>query len=569
MEILELPYTCIFFKKRRIIQKLSTPICSHNFYFTKTPTTLSFLHRKRKQKETMSTEEVVTTSPPKEVEGKLETIEDAAEANKFGFWSAFGFNTMMMFGTGPFISIPYTVASVEPSGSHALVGYSIALVACVCDAFICGELGSMFPYSGGSATYLKHLYGENTFGQFAAFIFLFQFMVAGPAEIASGFIAIAEYLIYFDTEVLGYGARVGISLGALAISTLLLLMSNKEIAWVTVTLAGITIAAVVLSVIVGFSKFETGLLDAPSDAFAGSASTVLKSLAAATRFGVYDMTGYYDVCFMGDEVKNPRKIIPLSCISTAVVIGIVYLIVYISVLGVIDWRVIAPIYSDDSDEDQIGIMSLFYEKTINKGFAQFFTIVVVITIFGSVYSMMAGFQHLLASGAKDGFFFSIFAKRHPKTDIPYVALLTLSALSAAWCFFSLDTVIDAMTTLLVFVQFIGQAVGLLYYRWKTPYEELPEGWRMPLYPLPVIIQIILFFYIFITSPSWVLYGEDPILDICVLFLIGGGIMFLIRAKVKNVWPFADPLLITAQGEEKFVEEDSEPVTVEKEVEHET
>lgn len=514
----------------------------------------------------MSTEEVETTAPPTEVEGKPDTTEDPDESSKFGFWSAFGFNTMMMFGTGPFISIPYTVASVEPAGSHALVGYSIALVACVCDAFICGELGSMFPYSGGSATYLKHLYGENTYGQFAAFIFLFQFLVAGPAEIASGFIAIAEYLIYFDTEVLGYGARVGISLGALAISTLLLLLSNKEIAWITVTLAGITIAAVVVSVIVGFAKFESSFLDAPSDAFEGSAGTILKSLAAATRFGVYDMTGYYDVCFMGDEVKNPRKIIPMSCISTAVVIGIVYLIVYVAVLGVVDWREIAPIYSDDSDEDQIGIMSIFYEKTINKGFAKFFTIVVVITIFGSVYSMMAGFQHLLASGAKDGFFFSIFAKRHPKTNIPYVALLTLSVLSAAWCFFSLDTVIDAMTTLLVFVQFIGQAIGLLYYRWKTPAEEVPEGWRMPLYPLPVIIQIVLFFYIFITSPSWALYGDDPILDLCVLFLILGAILFLIRAKVKNIWPFADPVAITDKGDEKVFEEEPETVTVEKEVE---
>ena len=267
------------------------------------------------------------------------------------------------------------------------------------------------------------------------------------------------------------------------------------------------------------------------------------------------MTGYYDVCFLGDEVINPRKTIPLSCISTAVVIGAIYMAVYVAVLGVVDWRVIAPKYAANSDEDQIGIMSIFFEKTVSKGFAQFFTLVVVITIFGSVYSMMAGFQHLLASGAKDGFFFSIFAKRHPKTDIPYVALLTLSFLSAVWCFFSLDTVIDAMTTLLVFVQFIGQAVGLLYYRWKTPYEELPEGWRMPWYPVPVIIQIVLFFYIFITSPSWVLYGEDPILDLCVLFLIVGGILFLIRAKVKNIWPFADPEDDSVTDDEPVIEDE--------------
>lgn len=481
----------------------------------------------------------MSDSDNKEIVTTSDAEKDDNEENKFGFWQAFGFNTMMMFGTGPFISIPYTVSSVDPAGPHALVGYSIALVACICDALICGELGSMFPYSGGSATYLRHLYGKDGLGQLASFLFLYQFMVAGPAEIASGFIAIAEYLVYFDPDVLGYWARVGISLGGLVIATLLLYRSNKEIGWVSVTLAGITIGAVVLSIIFGFANFEPEFLKAPEGAFEGSAGKVLMSLAAATRFGVYDMTGYYDVCFMGDEVKNPRRTIPLSCISTAVVIGIVYLIVYISTLGVLDWRVFQETYSDDYEGVQVGIMSLFFEKVTNKAFAQFFTLVVVVTIFGSVYSMMAGFQHLLYAGAKDGFFFDVFAKRHGTKDIPHVALLTLAVLSGAWCFFSLDVVIDAMTTLLVFVQFIGQAIGLLYYRYVTPKEEQPEGWRMPLYPLPVIIQIILFFFIFITSPSWLLYGDDPILDFSVIFMLIGVVLFLARAKVRKDWPFLE------------------------------
>jgi len=461
------------------------------------------------------------------------------DSGKFGFWQAFGFNTMMMFGTGPFISIPYTVSSVDPPGPHALVGYSIALVACICDSLICGELGSMFPYSGGSATYLRHLYGKDSLGQLMSFMYLYQFLVAGPAEVASGFIAIAEYLVYFNSDVLGYWSRVGISLAALIVSTLLLYRSNKEIGWVSVTLAAITIAAVVLAIIFGFINFNAEFLKVPEGAFDGKPGKVLMSLAAATRFGVYDMTGYYDVCFMGDEVKNPRTTIPYSCITTAVVIGIIYLIVYVAVLGVLDWRVFQETYTDDFDGIQVGIMSLFFEEVIGKGFAQFFTVVVVITIFGSVYSMMAGFQHLLYAGAKDGFFFDVFAKRHPTKDIPHVALITLAVLSGAWCFFSLDTVIDAMTTLLVFLQFIGQAIGLLYYRYVTPKEEQPDGWRMPLYPLPVIIQIVLFFFIFITSPSWLLYGGDPILDFSVIFMALGVVLFLFRAKSKKQWPFLE------------------------------
>ena len=234
----------------------------------------------------------------------------------------------------------------------------------------------------------------------------------------------------------------------------------------------------------------------------------------------------------------------LSVASQPLSIRINNLIVYKATLGVLDWRVFQETYNDNFDGIQVGIMSLFFKKLTNKGFVQFFTVNVVVTIFGSVYSMMAGFQHLLYAGAKDGFFFDIFAKRHATKDIPYVALLTLAVLSGALCFFSLDTVIDAMTTLLVFAQFIGEAVGLLYYRYAPPNEEKSDG-----YPLPVIIQIILFFFIFITSPSWLLYGDDPILYFSVIFM--AVIFVLFRAKSKKQCPFLEK---GEAGEEALTDE---------------
>ena len=465
-----------------------------------------------------------------------EQIEEPKESSKFGFWSAFGLNTMMMFGTGPFISIPYTIASVDPSGSHALVGYSIAVLACICDSFICSEIGSMFPSSGGPVIYLQTLYGEKTLGQLAAFIYLFQFTVAGPAEVASGFIALSDYFIYFNTDKFGYGIRVGISLGTLAFSSFLLFASKKSITVMTALLTVITLSAVGLTVMLGLGNLDSNLIKPPNDAFDGNVGSLLWRVGAATRFGVYDMTGYYHVCYLGDEIQNPRKNIPYVCVGTAIFIGFIDLLIYIAVLGVIDWRVIAPIYSDNSDGEQIGIMSLFYEKLVGEDFAKFFTVMTVITIFGSTYSMMAGFQHLLHSGARDGFLFDFLKKRHHKTGVPYMALSILALISSIWCFFDVDVVIDAATTLLILVQNIGQAVGLLYYRWRTPKQDQVQGWRMPLYPLPVIIQLILFSYIFVTSPA-AIHNDQPILDICLLFIFIGVCLFFIRAKIRGLWPF--------------------------------
>jgi len=184
-------------------------------------------------------------------------------------------------------------------------------------------------------------------------------------------------------------------------------------------------------------------------------------------------------------------------------------------------------------------MSLFTESRIGKGFAQFITVIVAITIFGSTYSMLCGFSYLPYAAAKDGVFFSTFAhesKSHP--GLADRSLILVIILTIPWCFFSLDVVIDAMTTCLVLVQFVGQGVGLLYYRWRTPKSEQPSGWRMALFPLPVFIQIAIFVFIWVTTDSVFLWGSDkPILEISAAFLALGPIIFFARSRRRKEWPF--------------------------------
>merc|ERR1719456_1356380 len=128
-------------------------------------------------------------------------------------------------------------------------------------------------------------------------------------------------------------------------------------------------------------------------------------------------------------------------------------------------------------------MSLFTESRINTGCAYFITAIVAITIFSSTYSMLCGFGYLPYAAAKDGVFFSAFA--HESEHHPGLAdrsLLLVVILTIPWCFFSVDVVIDAMTVCLVLVQFVGQGVGLMYYRWRMRKLPQPTGWRMPLFP---------------------------------------------------------------------------------------
>merc|ERR1719262_1212282 len=234
------------------------------------------------------------------------------------------------------------------------------------------------------------------------------------------------------------------------------------------------------TIILGFSGWEAQNLK--SDNMPGSGGAMIWALAAATRFGVYDMTGYYDVNSMGDEVQNPKRTIPISCIATCYIVGFIYIIIYIAIVGTWPWSDYIAMYRDDFEGVPLGIMSVITEKrTGSAALAGVVTVLVAITIFGSTFAQLCGYTYLLQSSGKEGYFFEIFGHMHAKHEgLADYALLCVGGISAVWCFFSLDQVIDAMTTLLVMVQFVGQSAGLMYFRYVNKNNpDVPTGWRMP------------------------------------------------------------------------------------------
>lgn len=173
-----------------------------------------------------------------------------SEESKFSCFQACALNTMNMFGTGPLITIPYCIAAVTPYGPYCMIGYALAVLACMCDSLIWGELGSMWPVTGGSHTYLRKLY-RGTLGDFMSFMYFWQFIISGPAEIASGCIAIAEYLVYFSPETVTYTYRVMISLGILSVSVFLLYRSVSDAGNTAIILWLFTIGAMVATIGLG------------------------------------------------------------------------------------------------------------------------------------------------------------------------------------------------------------------------------------------------------------------------------------------------------------------------------
>src|SRR6059036_1933103 len=114
---------------------------------------------------------------------------------RFGLLQANARNMSNMIGIGPFITIPLIMSALN--GPQAMLGWLVAVLIAVPDGMIWSELGAAMPGSGGSYVYLREGFGRETFGRLMAFLFIWQFILSGPLEIASGYIGFIQYIGYF------------------------------------------------------------------------------------------------------------------------------------------------------------------------------------------------------------------------------------------------------------------------------------------------------------------------------------------------------------------------------------
>ena len=432
-------------------------------------------------------------------------------------------NMSNMIGIGPFITIPVLISAL--GGPQAMLGWLVALVITISDGMIWSELGAAMPGSGGSYVYLREGFGRETFGRLMGFLFIWQFILSGPLEIASGYIGFTQYLGYIWKDISrAQSLAVIVLLGVLNIT--LLYRRITFIGKLTVSLWVGTILTTLAVIVTGAFNFKPGLaFDFPPGAFNFSLGFFL-GLGAATRIGIFDYLGYYDICYIGDEVRQPGRTIPRSVIISVIAVALIYIAINFSVIGVVPWREFVP--ANQHPESNF-IVSIFMEKIYGKGLATLFTAMVLWTAFGSVFALLLGYSRVPYAAAIDGYFFKVFARLHPKKNFPYISLVVLGAIAIVCSFFSLGMVIDALITTRILVQFIGQIAAVSLLRKNEP--ELPRPYRIWLYPLPNFLALIGWIFVFATT-DWTIiaFGLGT--------LVLGVLCFVLWSRQTRQWPFA-------------------------------
>ncbi len=452
---------------------------------------------------------------------------------RFGLVQATALNMINMIGIGPFITIPLLLTAL--GGPQAMLGWLVALVIVICDGMIWSELGAAMPGSGGSFGYLRDAFGRESFGRLMAFLFVWQFILSGPLEIASGYIGFSQYFGYMWPG-LSRQSQFLIAAGVGVLNIALLYRRIHSIGKITVSLWVGTLATTAAVIVTGAFNFNPGLaFDFPPGAFDFSLG-FLVGLGAASRVAVYDYLGYYDVCYIGEEVKDPGRVIPRSILISTIAVALIYMGINLSIIGVVPWREFVPA---DAHPESNFIVSIFMEKIYGSGIATVFTLMILWTAFGSVFALLLGYSRIPYAAARDGYFFRPFARLHPTGAFPYVSLIVLGGISILACLLSLGIVIDALIATRIVIQFMGQVAGVVRLRKTRP--DMARPYRIWLYPLPTVIAFLGWLFIFTTT-------DVRVIGFGVGILLLGLMSFLIWSWRLRQWPFSTRH--TARSKEK-------------------
>ena len=466
-----------------------------------------------------------------------------------GLGSATALNMIDMIGVGPFITMPLVLAAM--GGPQALLGWIAGALLAVCDGLVSAELGAALPGSGGSYTYLREIYGPQKWGRLISFLFIWQLSFSAPLSIATGCLGLAGYAAYYwpglETIYATHSAALPIPwAGSLQVSwivtegtalaificlfTVVLLYRRitviarlSKILWFGVmgTMGWIIFA--------GLTHFNAArAFDFPPGAFTLSRG-FFTGLGGALLVATYDYWGYYNVCFLGDEIKDPGKNIPRALLLSIGLVACLYLMMNLCILAVVPWREMLHAGQDNSG---LYVVSLFMQRVYGAWAARIVTGLVIVTAFASVFSLTLGYSRVPYAAARDGNYFRAFARLHPVYRFPNVSLLALGVVAAAFCFLRLKDAIAALVVIRIILQFVVQAVGVIVLRVRQP--DLPRPFRMWLYPLPALLAIAGFLYILFNR-------ENALKEVryAVVILVVGLAIYMIRAWRGQEWPFAN------------------------------
>jgi len=419
------------------------------------------------------------------------TTERPRLERSMGLLQATATNIISMVGVGPFLTIPFMVQAM--SGPHILYAWVAGGILALADGLVYAQLGAAIPGSGGPYLYLREAFKPFGLGRMMGFLFISQIILVAPLSVAGGAVGFADYLQFAWTTMTPAEHHV-IAAAVCVAMTALLWRDIESVGRLAVVMLWVVLLTVGWVIVAGLFVFSPSMaFDYPPRAFALDADLATR-MGAAAVLAMYSYGGYNQVCNIGEEIRDPARTVPRSIVFSILIVASLYMAMSVVILGLIPWQEAAQSRT---------VASEFVARTVtNPSWGQMagltMTGLILFVAASSLYATILGYSRIPFAAARDGDFFHVFAKVHPRKHFPHVSLVVIGLVSIPFCFFSLGQLVSWLIQVQILLRFIWQcAAVILLRRYRT---DIPQPFTMWLYPFPALLSLALWLYIFFTGP---------------------------------------------------------------------
>src|SRR3954449_10505091 len=405
------------------------------------------------------------------------TAETGTDTEKGELQRSIGLFQLSMFGIGATIGtgIFIVLTSAVPEAGPAVV-WSFVLAGAVAGltAICYAELAGAVPVSGSSYSYAYATLGEAVAMGVAACLLL-EYGVSA-AGVAVGW---SQYVNELLVNLFGFTIPDSISqapeqggvfnLPAVVLiwlCTLLLLRGASESAKINAIMVMIKLGVLALFVVIGLQGWDSNHLSnfAP-DGFSG--------INAAAGIIFFSYIGLDAVSTAGEEVKNPRRNLPLAIIGALLIVTTIYVLVAVVAVAA------QPVAAFSGQE--AGLSNILESVTGSTWPASVLAAGAIISIFSVTLVVIYGQTRILFAMSRDGMIPQFFHRLNPRTLTPVHSTIFVAVVISLLAGVVPINFLFEMTSIGTLVAFLVVSVGVMVLRQRQP--DLPRGFKVPLYPL--------------------------------------------------------------------------------------
>jgi APA family basic amino acid/polyamine antiporter len=430
-------------------------------------------------------------------------------------------NVGTMIASAIFI-VPATIAMHVQGSALTVIVWVVGGMVSLMGALTIAELGAAMPEAGGQFIYLREAYGP-------VWGFLYgwgAFMVINTASIAAIAVAFAQYLGNL-LPLSPLGVKV-VAMFSTIILTTLNCFGLKLGAWTQNVFTFLKMAA--LLAIIALSFILRGGSPANFDPLfpAQSFSSLIGPLGLAMVAALWAYDGWIEITYVGSEVKNPQRNLPLSIIYSTIIVIVLYVLISLACVYVLSVGTMAQGQALGEKTGQAYLVASDVATTIiGPAGAALVTMAILISTLGSNNGIVFTAARIPYAMAKEKLFFTSMAKVNAKYRVPLTALIV----QGVWaCILTASGTYDQLYTYVVFVSWLFYAMScgaVIVLRRKAP--QMPRPYKTWGYPVMPIIFIL--FAIWLMLNTIIEAPRDAVIGVGIM-LLGLPIYFYWQRQMK-------------------------------------